>query len=117
MAFLTKLFNRSNTKNVKEFESFMAKINSFEEGLKKLSDEGLKGKTEEFKRKIQDSGFKNQEETKNMDSNSRIEVRDKLRGNDNAIDKVLQVIFPYTSSPAVRTAHYAPAVNLISFFI
>ena len=94
MAFLTKLFNRSNTKNVKEFESFMAKINSFEEGLKKLSDEGLKGKTEEFKRKIQDSGFKNQEETKNMDSNSRIEVRDKLRGNDNAIDKVLQEILP-----------------------
>jgi preprotein translocase subunit SecA len=52
MAFLTKLFNRSNTKNVKEFEPFVLKINAFEPAMKALSDAELRAKTDEFKKKL-----------------------------------------------------------------
>ncbi len=62
MAFLSKLFNRSNTKSPKEFEPFVVAINAFEPALKALSDAELRAKTEEFKKKIQDPRFKNQED-------------------------------------------------------
>ncbi len=59
MAFLSKLFNRSNTKNVKEFEPFVAKINAFESVMKALSDTELRAKTDEFKAKIKEYETKN----------------------------------------------------------
>ncbi len=65
MAFLSKLFNRSNTKNTKEFEPLVAQINAFEPTLKALSDADLRAKTDEFKGRIQDSRFKDQEEALN----------------------------------------------------
>jgi preprotein translocase subunit SecA len=46
MAFLSKLFNRSNTKSPKEFEPFVVAINAFEPALKALSDAELRAKTE-----------------------------------------------------------------------
>ena len=52
MAFLSKLFNRSQTQNVKKFEPFVATINAFEEKLKVLSDSDLKAKTQEFRAKL-----------------------------------------------------------------
>jgi preprotein translocase subunit SecA len=53
MAFLSKLFNRSNTKSVKEFEPFVAKINAFEPAIKSLSDAELRAKTDEFRKKLE----------------------------------------------------------------
>jgi preprotein translocase subunit SecA len=62
MAFLTKLFNRSNTKNVKEFEPLVAQINAFEPALKVLSDADLRAKTDEFKKTLADPKYKTPKE-------------------------------------------------------
>ncbi len=62
MAFLSKLFNRSNTKSVKEFEPFVAQINAFEPDLQALSDAGLRAKTDEFKKTLADPKFKTSKE-------------------------------------------------------
>ncbi len=55
MAFLSKLFSPTHTSGVKKFEPAAAKINELEEQIRALSDEQLKGKTAEFKQKIQDA--------------------------------------------------------------
>lgn len=62
MAFLSKLFNRSNTKNTKEFEPLVAQINAFEPALKALSDAELRAKTDEFKKTLADPTFKTPKE-------------------------------------------------------
>ncbi|MFA6459136.1 MAG: preprotein translocase subunit SecA [Candidatus Paceibacterota bacterium] len=52
MSFLNKIFKSTHTASVKRFEPLVAKIGSFEEALKKLSDEELKAKTEEFRGRL-----------------------------------------------------------------
>ncbi len=49
---LKKLFGNGNEAKIKKFQPIVEKINSLEEGIKALSDEGLKGKTAEFKERI-----------------------------------------------------------------
>ncbi len=51
---LTGLFGSSNARQIKRFESIVARINAQEETLKALSDEQLRGKTVEFKKRIAD---------------------------------------------------------------
>ena len=51
---VTSLFGSSNARQIKRFEAIVAKINTLEEGLLKLTDEQLRGKTEEFKQRIRD---------------------------------------------------------------
>src|SRR6185369_3072504 len=53
MAFLSNLFSKSNTKSVKAFEPNVAKINALEESIKALSDVELKGKTAEFRSRLE----------------------------------------------------------------
>jgi len=50
--FLTKFFGDRHTRYIKDLEPIVKKINSFEPVLKTLSDEGLKAKTEEFKKRL-----------------------------------------------------------------
>jgi preprotein translocase subunit SecA len=52
MKFLTKIFGDSNTKYIKELEPIVKQIGSFEDDLKKLSDEQLKNKTVEFRDRL-----------------------------------------------------------------
>ncbi len=52
MSFLTKLLGDPNAKVVAEIKPVVEKINSLEEGLSKLSDAELKGKTIEFKKRL-----------------------------------------------------------------
>ncbi len=49
---LTGLFGSSNARQIKRFESIVAKINGLEEGLKRLTDDQLRGKTAEFKQRL-----------------------------------------------------------------
>jgi preprotein translocase subunit SecA len=49
---LTGLFGSSNARQIKRFESIVARINAQEETLKALSDEQLREKTAEFKKRI-----------------------------------------------------------------
>ena len=51
---VTGLFGSSNARQVKRFESIVQRINALEEGFAKLSDEQLRGKTEEFKQRLRD---------------------------------------------------------------
>jgi len=51
--FLTKLFGDRYTKYIKTLDPVVKKINSFEESLKKLSNDELKAKTAEFKTRLE----------------------------------------------------------------
>ncbi len=52
MSILESLFGSESSKTLKEIEPLVAKINSFEEAISALPDEGLKAKTEEFKKRL-----------------------------------------------------------------
>ena len=49
---LAKVFGTANERAVKRMLPTLAKINAFEDGLKSLSDEDLRGKTAEFQQRI-----------------------------------------------------------------
>lgn len=51
---VTGLFGSSNARQIKRFELIVQKINVLEEGLQKLTDEQLRGKTESFKQRLRD---------------------------------------------------------------
>jgi preprotein translocase subunit SecA len=51
---LTALFGSRNERLVRQLSKSVARINAFEESLKALSDEALKAKTDEFKKRIAD---------------------------------------------------------------
>ena len=50
---LTKLFGSRNERNLRNFEKDVQRINQLEAGLKALSDEALKAKTESFKQRVE----------------------------------------------------------------
>jgi preprotein translocase subunit SecA len=52
MSFLSTIFSKTHTKNIKAFEPLVLSINSLESGIKSLSDEQLRTKTEEFKKAL-----------------------------------------------------------------
>ncbi len=52
MSFFTKIFTPTNTRNPKQFEPFVAKINAFEAQISALSDVELKNKTVEFRNRL-----------------------------------------------------------------
>ena len=52
MGILSKIFGDPNEKELKKLQPTIEKINSFEPGLEKLSDEELKEKTVEFKERL-----------------------------------------------------------------
>ena len=52
MSFLSNIFNRPQTKNIKKFEAMVPAINAFEPAIKALSDAQLRAKTDEFRAKI-----------------------------------------------------------------
>ena len=49
---LTKLFGSRNERNLRNFEKDVQRINQLEGGLKSLSDEELKAKTDSFKQRV-----------------------------------------------------------------
>ena len=53
MGFLNKIFSSYSEKEVKRVMPIVEKINSLEEGVSKLSDEELKNKTVEFKKRLE----------------------------------------------------------------
>jgi len=54
MNFLDKIFGDPNKKALKKLESIVARVNAAEDGVKDLSDDDLKNKTQEFKDRIKD---------------------------------------------------------------
>ncbi len=52
MTILSKLFTPTHTRNPKQFEPNVAKINALEEQIKALSDDQLKAKTAEFRERL-----------------------------------------------------------------
>ena len=49
---LTKIFGSRNDRLLKQYRSNVVRINALETGLEKLSDDALRGKTEQFKERI-----------------------------------------------------------------
>jgi preprotein translocase subunit SecA len=54
MSFLTKIFGDRHTTYIKTLEPIVKQIGSFEDSLKKLSDDELKAKTEEFRKRLKE---------------------------------------------------------------
>ncbi len=54
MAFLDKIFGDPNAKAIKGYKPLVEKINSLEEGLEKLTDDELKAKTSEFRKRLEE---------------------------------------------------------------
>src|SRR5690554_6210604 len=54
LGFLKKIFKDENTKMLEKMEPIVDEINSLESKMQTLSDEQLKGKTEEFRKRIED---------------------------------------------------------------
>ena len=52
MSFMSKIFGDPNEKYIKGFGTIIEKVNSFEIEIKELSDEKLKEKTKEFKKRL-----------------------------------------------------------------
>ena len=52
MSFLARIFGSKNQREIKKLEKIVIKINSFEDGLKKLSDAELQAKTPELKGRV-----------------------------------------------------------------
>lgn len=50
--FLTKIFGSRNDRLLKQYRSSVGRINALEGGLEKLTDDELRGKTQEFKERI-----------------------------------------------------------------
>jgi len=55
LSVFTKVFGSKSERDLKKIRPFVGQIKSFEASLKTLSDEQLKEKTQEFKRKIQEA--------------------------------------------------------------
>jgi preprotein translocase subunit SecA len=53
-AFLTKIFGSANERELKQYNSIVKEINALEEGIKALSDDELKAKTPEFRKRLED---------------------------------------------------------------
>ena len=54
MGLLTKIFGSSNGRSLKRIEPIVNKIESYDETMQKLSDEQLKAKTDEFKKRLKE---------------------------------------------------------------
>ena len=52
--FLKTIFGSRNDRLLKQFRGNVIKINALEEGMKALSDDALRGKTSEFKKRVAD---------------------------------------------------------------
>src|SRR6056297_1687603 len=52
---ITKIFGSKSEKDIKKIQPILEQIKSYEDQVKQLSDDELKGKTEEFKQKIKDA--------------------------------------------------------------
>ncbi|MDE1975475.1 MAG: preprotein translocase subunit SecA, partial [Patescibacteria group bacterium] len=93
MAIFGNLFSKSGVKGVKKFETLVSKVNAFEPAVKVLSDEQLKGKTEEFRKKIQDSRFKIQDKG----------AEEERKAEDAILDEILPEAFAVVREAARRT--------------
>lgn len=56
MGLLSKVFGDLNAKEVKKIETIVDRIEELDEDLKKLTDDELRNKTEEFKKRIRENG-------------------------------------------------------------
>jgi preprotein translocase subunit SecA len=85
MSFWDKIRGVSPTKNIKQFEPNVQLVNSFEVSIKKLSDEELKNKTLEFRKKL---GFQDKQEF-SVD----LTVEEKIKQHEKE-QKILKEILP-----------------------
>ena len=53
--FVKKMFGDTNEKRVKLLQPYVVRANTFADGLAKLSDDELRGKTAEFKQRIENA--------------------------------------------------------------
>ncbi|MCK5416565.1 preprotein translocase subunit SecA [Candidatus Parcubacteria bacterium] len=100
MSIFNKIFGDPNEKIVKKLQPIVDEINGFEEKLKKMSDEELKDKTEEFKKKLGVTDHKSR--IININDSEKEELNKKL-------DEILPEAFAVTreaSRRVLKLRHY-----------
>jgi preprotein translocase subunit SecA len=105
IGILKNLFD-SNEKQLKKIQPTIDEINSLEEQISKLSDEKLKQKTEEFRRKLNVDLEKSREEFSTL---SDIELKKKLDEEKGRLYEILPEVFAVVreaSKRAVNHEHY-----------
>ncbi len=63
---ITKVFGSKSDKDIKKIQPLVDEIKSYEERIKQLNDDELKGKTEEFRQKIKDATAETVAETEDI---------------------------------------------------
>lgn len=96
---ITKIFGSKSEKDIKKIQPILDEIKSYEDQIKQLSDDELKGKTEEFKQKIKDATADTVAEIKEIRSQlddlenlSPTEHREMAEYLDELEDKELEII-------------------------
>jgi preprotein translocase subunit SecA len=96
---ITKIFGSKSEKDIKKIQPILDQIKSYEDQIKQLSDDELKGKTEEFKQKIKDATADTVAEIKEIRSQlddlenlSPTEHREMAEYLDELEDKELEII-------------------------
>jgi len=91
--WLKGLFGDSNEKRVKALQGYVDKTNSFEPAMQKLTDEELKGKTAEFRRRI-DEALKNVPDVKLIPDDAPKMPGQFRTQKDKVLDEVLEKMLP-----------------------
>lgn len=91
--WLKGLFGDSNEKRVKALQQYVDKANSFEPAMQKLTDDELKGKTVEFRRRI-DEALKNVPDVKLIPDDAPKMPGQFRTQKDKVLDEVLEQMLP-----------------------
>jgi len=105
MEFLKKLFD-GNERDIQKYRKVVDKINSLEASIKKLSDDELKAKTQEFKERV---STKIEAECDRVDKDwEELDREEKRRISDLALDPILPEAFAVVREAAFRTIKMRP---------
>jgi preprotein translocase subunit SecA len=100
MSFLDKLRGGSHTRGLKKFQPNVAKINAFEDAIKVLSDNELRAKTEEFRKRIQSASQREKTNYQFRETGNSKQVRDESGG---ILEEILPEAFAVVREAAKRT--------------
>ena len=100
--FLEGLFD-SNEKQLKNIQPVIEEINSLEEGISKLSEDELKAKTEEFRKKL---GVNLDTCRKDFESLNSVELQSTLDEEKSKLKEILPEVFAVVREASFRTAQH-----------
>ncbi|HEY6400208.1 MAG TPA: preprotein translocase subunit SecA, partial [Blastocatellia bacterium] len=90
---LTKVFGSANERLLKKLWPVVARINTFEQGLKRLSDDELRAKTEEFRARL----------AQRLEGADELSPEARKQSQQEALDEILPEAFACVREASVRS--------------